>query len=128
MMSAQAKAAPRPVTSAPAEAAERARRALEAANPPLPRRGPLPAAAAARAEACARHLSPQLNLLMRDTAPLDERALRRFLTREGLTGIGIGPGPSFAGATGAACVYGSFTADGPELSIGPPGPDGSCSP
>lgn len=123
-----ASAPPPPMTSAQVDAAERTRRALEAANPPLPRRGPLPAAVAARAETCARDLSPELNLLMRGTAPLDESTLRTFLTGEGLTGIVIGPELSFAGATGQACVHGSFTADGPALSIGPTGPDGGCRP
>ncbi|MEU8230202.1 hypothetical protein AB0C12_11420 [Actinoplanes sp. NPDC048967] len=116
------------MTSAEADAAERARRALEAANPPLPRRGPLPSAAAARAEACARNLSPQLNLLMHASDALDEQTLRAMLTREGLTGVVIGPGPKFAGTTGNACVHGSLAGDGPDLSIGPPAPDGTCHP
>ena len=63
---------PRPMTSAQADAVERARRALEAANPPLPRRGALPTEAAARAEACARRLSPQLTLLMHSAEQPDE--------------------------------------------------------
>ncbi|MEU8614429.1 hypothetical protein AB0C29_41220 [Actinoplanes sp. NPDC048791] len=121
-------APPRPMTSAEADAAERARRALEAANPPLPRRGPLPSAAAAQAETCARNLSPQLNLLMHASGPLDEQTLRALLTREGLTGVAIGPGPNFAAATGTACVHGSLAGERPEMSIGPPAPDGTCHP
>lgn len=118
----------RPTPGAEADAAERARRALAAANPPLPRRGPLPSEAAARAETCARSLSPQLTLLLHGADPLDEKTLRTFLTGEGLTGVVIGPGLSFAAATGKACVHGSLTADRPELSIGPPAPDGTCRP
>jgi hypothetical protein len=121
-------APPRPMTSAEADAVERARRALEAANPPLPRRGPLPSAAATQAETCARNLSPQLNLLMHGPGPFDEQTLRAFLTREGLTGVVIGPGPEFAAATGNACVHGSLAGERPDLSIGPPGPDGTCHP
>jgi hypothetical protein len=116
------------MTSAENDAAARTRRALEAANPPLPRRGPLPSAAAARAETCARNLSPQLTLLMHSAAQLDEAALRALLTREGLTRVKIGPGPTFAAATGNACVHGSLAGDRPDLSIGPPALDGTCHP
>jgi hypothetical protein len=119
---------PRPTSGPEFDAAERARRALEAANPPLPRLGPLPSEAAAQAETCARNLSPQLTLLMHGAVPLDERTLRRFLTGEGLTGVVIGPGLDFAAATGKACVHGHFTADGPALSIGPPAANGTCHP
>ncbi|GAA3956408.1 hypothetical protein [Actinoplanes auranticolor] len=121
-------APPRPTTSAENDAAERTRRALEAANPPLPRRGPLPSTAAARAETCARNLSPQLTLLLHSPGSLDERTLRALLTREGLTGVVISPALDFAAAAGDACVHGRLAGERPDLSIGPPDPDGTCHP
>ena len=116
---------PDPQISPESEAAARARRALEAANPPVPRRGPVPDEAAA--ESCARTLRMELTLLTsgRGETP-QEPALRRTLTAMGLSGITVGAGSAFAASTGTACVYGTFTADGPELSIGPLGADGTC--
>ena len=110
-------------------AAERARRALEAANPPIPRRAPIPPEAAPAAESCARSLQPDLTLLAVSPGGLaDEQSLRRVLTSAGLTKIIIQPGPAFAAAAGKACVYGTFPSGKPELSIGPQQPDGSCHP
>jgi len=118
---------PDPQPSAESEAAARARRALEAANPPVPRRGPIQGDAAALAESCVRTLRLELTLLTggRGGRP-EEPALLRTLTSQGLSGITVGSGAAFAASTGAACVYGTFTADGPELSIGPLAANGTC--
>jgi len=114
---------------ADSDAAERARRALEAANPPISRRAPIPPEAAATAESCARSLQPGLTLLAANPRALaDEQSLRRILTSAGLTKIIIQPGPTFAAAAGKACVYGTFPSGKPELSIGPQPRDGSCRP
>ena len=83
-------------------------------------------AAAAQAETCARRLAPQLNLLVQAPDRPNEQALRTLLTGEGLTGITIGPELGFTAATGEACLHGDLSAAGPDLSIGPPGPDGTC--
>jgi hypothetical protein len=114
---------------ADSEAAERARRALEAANPPIPRRAPVPPEAAAVAEACARKLQPELTLLAASPGGLaDDKILRTMLTNAGLTTITIQPGPAFAATAGKACVYGTFPNGKPELSIGPQQPNGTCRP
>lgn len=127
---------PRPAVSTPgpppspeSEAAARSRRALEAANPPIPRRGPVRGDAATIAEFCVRTLRLELRLLTggRGGRP-EEPALRRMLTSQGLSGITVGEGSAFAASTGTACVYGVFTAAGPELSIGPPAARGTCRP
>jgi hypothetical protein len=117
-----------PQPSTEPEAAARARRALEAANPPVPRRGPVPADAAAVAESCARILRLELTLLIggRGGRPA-EPALRRTLARQGLSGIAVGDESAFAASTGAACVHGVFTAEGPQLSIGPIAANRTCS-
>ena len=125
---------PRPATTTPdpqltaeSEAAARSRRALEAANPPIPRRGPVRGDAAAVAESCVRTLRLELTLLTggRGGRP-GEPALMRALTSQGLSGITVGNGSAFAASTGTACVYGTFTAEGPELSIGPLATNGTC--
>ncbi|WP_148308237.1 hypothetical protein [Actinoplanes friuliensis] len=109
------------------EAQARARRALEAANPPLPRRGPLPEDVAVVAESCARALSLELKLLAANAGNVpDSSSVHRLLTAKGLTGVTTDTRSSFAGAIGDACVHGTFSTDGPELSIGPQSPDGTC--
>ncbi len=118
---------PQPQTSAEGEAAARARRALEAANPPLPRRGPVQGDAATVAESCARMLRLDLTLLTGGRGgPPKEPALHEALARQGLSGITVGNGSAFAASTGTACLYGVFTTEGPELSIGPLAADGTC--
>ena len=110
------------------DAAERARRALEAANPPISRRAPS-TRGRSRRQFCARSLRPKLTLLAANPGGLaDEQSLRRILTSAGLTEIIIQPGPAFAAAAGKACVYGTFPSGRTELSIGPQQPDGSCRP
>jgi hypothetical protein len=110
-------------------AAERARRALEAANPPIPQRAPVPPEAVAAAESCARTLQQELTLLAASPGGItDEQSLRRILTSAGLSRILVQPGPAFAAAAGQACVHGTFPSGRPELSIGPQQPDGSCRP
>lgn len=116
-----------PSAGAAADAAERRRRALAEANPPLPRRAGVPEAAAARAESCARRISPELTLLSVTGAP-DDNAIRQILTTAGLDQVAIRPGPAFAASTGRACLYGTLTSDHPKLSIGPLAPNGSCPP
>jgi hypothetical protein len=108
-------------------AAERARRALEAANTPFPRRGPLRDEEAA--EACGRALRMELTLLTagRGEAP-EESLLRRTLLTQGLSRITISADSSFAASTGKDCVFGTFTTNGPELTLGPPAADGACRP
>lgn len=127
---------PRPATTKPdlqlsaeSDAAARSRRALEAANPPIPRRGPVQGDAAAIAESCVRTLRLELTLLTggRGGRP-GEPALLRTLTSQGLSGITVGNESAFAASTGTACVYGAFTAEGPELSIGPLAANGTCHP
>jgi hypothetical protein len=112
---------------AAADAAERRRRALAEANPPLPRRAGVPEAAAVRAESCARRISPELTLLSVTGAP-DDNAIRQILSTAGLDQVVIRPGPTFAASTGKACLYGTLTSDHPKLSIGPLAPNGSCPP
>jgi hypothetical protein len=119
---------PAPRLSPEPEATARARRALEAMNPPVPRRGPLPDPVAAAAEGCARTLRLELTLLTggRGGTPA-EPELRRVLTQQGLSGITVA-GDAFGAATGKACVHGVFTADDVELSIGPLDANGTCRP
>jgi hypothetical protein len=52
--------------------------------------------------------------------------LRRTLTATGLSGISIGEESAFAASTGDACVHGTFTPHGSDLSIGPPAADSAC--
>ncbi|RSM48833.1 hypothetical protein DMB66_45895 [Actinoplanes sp. ATCC 53533] len=120
---------PDPQLSAESDAAARARRALEAANPPIPRRGPVRDDAAAIAESCVRTLRLELTLLTggRGGRP-GEPALLRTLTSKGLSGITVGKESAFAASTGTACVYGTFTAEGPELTIGPLAANDTCHP
>ncbi|MDY7087652.1 MAG: hypothetical protein SYR96_21395 [Actinomycetota bacterium] len=61
------------------------------------------------------------------TAP-EEQAIEAALHSAGLAKIVVRRGPVFAASTGAACVYGSFTATGPTFIISQPAADGSCPP
>jgi len=80
------------------------------------------------AETCARILRLELTLLVggRGGSPA-EPALRRTLALQGLTGIIVGDESAFAASTGAACVHGVFTEEGPRLSIGPLAANHTCS-
>lgn len=81
------------------------------------------------AESCAQTLRQELTLLTAGRAGRpDESALQRTLTAMGLSGISIGRESDFAASTGDACIYGTFTAKGPELSIGPLTPNDTCRP
>jgi hypothetical protein len=106
---------------------QRARRALAEQNRPTATRGVVPAVAIPGAEACVHVLKIQFSLLTAGsrTAP-DEQAVEAALRSAGLTKILIHSGPVFAASTGAACVFGSFTATGPAFTIGPLTTDGSC--
>jgi hypothetical protein len=147
----QPNAAPRtgaPSAAAPATAAsrpdgtesveERTRRVLEAQRSAIPRRGNVPADAAARAADCVVILRMELTL-RRASGTLDENAVRAALTAARLTRVVVGPGLRFAGSTGQACVVGSVPAGGsgagavgdtgnPEIAIAPLRPDGTCQP
>jgi len=118
-------ATPDPRVSADSEAEARARRALAAANSPVPRRGPV--RDEVTAESCARTLRLELTLLTggRGEAPRVP-ALHRTLAAVGLSGVTVGDGSAFAASTGTDCVYGTFTGAGPELSIGPLAANGTC--
>lgn len=109
------------------EAREQARRALMEQRRQIPRRGAVPEAAVPGAEACVHALEIHFSLLMRGSreAP-GEPEIDAALRSAGLTEIVVSPRPSFAGSTGAACVYGSFTAAGPEFVIGPAAPGRPC--
>jgi hypothetical protein len=60
--------------------------------------------------------------------PPEESMLRRTLTTQGLTRITISADSSFAASTVKDCVFGTFTTNGPELTLGPPAADGACRP
>ncbi|MDI6099568.1 hypothetical protein QLQ12_13270 [Actinoplanes sp. NEAU-A12] len=107
---------------------EGARRALAQKHRPTPRRGVVPEAAVPGAQACVDALRTEFALRMRGShetpgGPVIDVSLRSA----GLTQIVIGSA-SFAASTGAACVYGTFAAAGPEFAIGPVAADGSCPP
>jgi hypothetical protein len=107
--------------------AQRARRVLAEQHRPTPTRGVVPAAAVPGAEACVYFLRIQFSLLAAGSrAAPAEPAIEAALHSAGLTKIVIHPGPVFAASTGAACVHGSFTAEGPSFVIGPAATDGSC--
>jgi hypothetical protein len=81
------------------------------------------------AESCVRTLRQELTLLTAGRAGRpDESALRRTLTAMGLSGISMGRESDFAASTGSACIYGTFTPEGPELSIGPLTRNSACRP
>jgi hypothetical protein len=108
---------------------QRALRVLAEQFRPTPRRGTVPQAAVPGAEACVYVLRLQFSLLTSGFRSVpDASAIDRTLRAAGLAKIVIRPGPVFAASTGAACVYGTFTAAGPAFTIGPLGTDGSCSP
>jgi hypothetical protein len=106
---------------------QRARRVLAEQNGPTATRGVVPKVAIPGAEACVHALKIQFSLLAAGsrTAP-DEQAIEAALRSAGLTKVLIHSGPVFAASTGAACVFGSFTATGPAFIVGPLTTDGSC--
>ncbi|WP_412746438.1 hypothetical protein [Krasilnikovia sp. MM14-A1004] len=96
---------------------------------PVPRRGVVPEAAVPGAEACVNALTMQFVLLAGGSRAVpDRRAVDAALRSAGLVDIVVRAGPTFAASTGAACVYGRFSAAGPAFEIGPPATDGSCRP
>jgi hypothetical protein len=115
--------------AAPSDADERARRALQAQQHPTPRRSGVPEAAIPGAEACVQILRRNFALLTTGfrTVP-DQPAVDTALRSADLTRIVVRDGPAFAGSTGAACLYGTFTGTGLDFVIGPPAVDGSCPP
>jgi hypothetical protein len=115
-----------------AEALERARLVLEAANPPVPRRGDMPAATVIGAEQCVNQLRVELTRRVAGsrTAP-SIPDIRSTMESIGLTAVTVNAnsrGPSFAGSTGAACLLGTFTADKPTFAIAPLPTAGGCHP
>jgi len=109
----------RAVPSLSDDAAERSRRTLEQQRTPLPRHGEIPEAAARGAEACARILSLELNLLQHSDIGLTPAAINRALTNTGLLEPRVAPG-RFAASTGKACVAGQIVDGKAVLSITPP--------
>jgi hypothetical protein len=107
------------------DARERARRALVEQYRPTPRRGPVPEEAVPGAEACVHALRITFSLLAAGSAtPPDEREVESALRSAGLLDIVVNG--EFAASTGAACIYGTFAADGPAFTIGPLAAAGSC--
>jgi hypothetical protein len=104
------------------------RRALEALQSPVPRRGEVPAAAVPAAEACVRLLQAELTLLGVSAGGPADTAVEAALRRAGLRNPVVKPGPAFAGSTGSACVVGSFAGTRPSLVIAPLDPAGACIP
>jgi hypothetical protein len=81
----------------------------------------VPADAVPGAEGCVYLLRMAFTLLTAgSTRPPESRAVEEQLRSAGLEGIVMRPGPSFGASTGAACIYGAFTASGPSFEIGPP--------
>lgn len=108
---------------------QRARRVLAEQYRPLPRRGALAEAAVPGAEACVHALKREFSLRAGGSRAVpDEPAIGAALRSAGLTNIDVRPGPAFTASTGAACIYGTFTASGPGFTLGPPATDGSCPP
>jgi hypothetical protein len=111
-----------------AEALERARLALEAANPPTATRGDVPPGAAAGAELCVTRIRTELSLRTNtgrtEPAPADIRAT---LDNAGLTEVVV-DGPSFAGSSGQACLLGTSSAGKTTFTIAPLPGDGHCRP
>ncbi|WP_285691034.1 hypothetical protein [Actinoplanes sp. NBRC 103695] len=100
------------------DAAERSRRALAQQLTPLPRSGEIPEAAARGADACARILSLELNLLQHSDIGLTPAAITRALTKTGLLDPLVAA-DHFAASTGKACVAGRIVDGKPVLSIAP---------
>jgi hypothetical protein len=118
-----------PLPGTTGDAAERARKALEAQQSPVPRRGIVPPAAVPGAEACVRLLQLEFNLLAAAAGgtPADA-AVRAALLKAGLRDPVVEPGPAFAASTGSACVVGAFTGTEPSMAITPLGRGGACTP
>jgi hypothetical protein len=106
---------------------QRARRVLEQQFRPTPRRGVVPEAAVPGAEACVYALKLTFSLLAHGSgiAP-DASDVETALHSAGLTEVDVRSGPAFAASTGAACIYGKFTAAAPAFNIGPSAADGTC--
>lgn len=106
---------------------ERSRRTLAQQHTPAPRRGDVPEAAVAGAEACISLLKMHFSLLTSGSRTVpDDRAIEAALRSAGLSRIVVRPGPEFTASTGAACLSGTYAATGPAFTIGPSAADGSC--
>jgi len=107
---------------------DRREQVLESQRATYPRRGDVPAVAAAAATECARLLQLEFTLRTAGGRPLDEEAVRAALQSTGLTKAVIEPGPRFATSTGQACIIGTVTAGRPAMVIAPLPSDGTCRP
>jgi hypothetical protein len=100
---------------------QRALHALTQQHEPTPRRGTVPEAAVPGAEACIYLLRMNFSLLTAGSpSPPGTAPVEAALRSAGLMRIVVRPGPVFAASTGAACLSGRFTTDGPAFTIGPP--------
>jgi hypothetical protein len=108
---------------------QRALRSLAQQYRPTPLRGPVPDDAVRGAEACVQVLRVTFSLITagaRSTPSASQ--VDTALTSAGLTNIAVASGPVFGASTGAACLFGTFAAEGPRFTIGPLAADGSCRP
>lgn len=108
---------------------QRALRALAEQYGPTPKRGAVPEAAVPGAEACVHALEIYFSLLAAGSRSTPQPSqVDQALRSAGLTNIVVAPGPVFGASTGELCVFGAFTTNGPEFTLGPPATDGSCRP